>query len=106
VPKADRSVAIEHSGFFVLRTPLLPMDEFLQWSKLQSALDTARAHDATALPREAWRTEVELLRAKLRLIVERPEIAQALFIASPSVESSIKYWLTAPDSKKGLQAER
>jgi thiopeptide-type bacteriocin biosynthesis protein len=105
-PEAHPSVAIQHSGFFVLRTPLLPMDDFLRWSELPSGLTPARAQDRTAIPREAWRAEVELLRAKLRLIIERPEILQALFIASPSLSSSVKYWLTAPDSKKGLQAER
>src|SRR5215831_229795 len=87
--------------FFVLRSPLLPFSEFLDWSQ---GISKPRA-DAQSL-HEAWTNDVALLRSRLRSILERPEIAHALLVASPSLESGIEHWKRDPDSKKGLQAER
>ena len=54
----------------------------------------------------AWSHDVTLLRRRLAQRLQDPVIRQALFIASPSVESAITYWEEDADSKKGLQAER
>ena len=40
------------------------------------------------------------------MVLDRLEIRQALYIASPVLRSGIDHWLRDPDSKKGLQAER
>jgi thiopeptide-type bacteriocin biosynthesis protein len=77
--------------FFVLRTPLLPFDEFLAWG------DSLKGE---------WRADVEVLRIRLREIVGRPEVQQALYLASPSLFVSIPYWEEGPDSRRGLQTER
>ncbi len=100
-----RSGDISTSGFFVLRTPLLPFDDFIRWG---DSLRARQAYEAQtdAAAREAWRADVEKLRARLRDLVDRPEVRQALFVASPSLESSIRHWKRDPDSKKGLQTER
>lgn len=101
-----RKLHIASSGFVVLRTPLLPVDEFFGFS------DSLRAHQAwetgapSAVIEQAWRTDVQALRARLHAILSRPDILQALFVASPSLEASIDYWRRDPDSKKGLQTER
>ena len=92
--------------FFVLRTPLLPFDEFLNWS---NRAKSSAFHGPDADPQmfeEAWQADVLLLRRQLRSILERPEIVHALFVASPSLRSGIEHWRRDPSSKKGLQAER
>ena len=61
--------------------------------------------DATAIEK-AWKADVGFLRARLRDQLEKPEIAQALVIASPSLQAGIEAWKRDPESKKGLQAER
>jgi thiopeptide-type bacteriocin biosynthesis protein len=48
----------------------------------------------------------ELLRRRLRELIARPEIEEALFVASPSLVDGLEIWRTQPDSKKGLRAER
>lgn len=102
----NKSIDVESAGFFLLRTPLLPFDDFQRWSEsLSSSGVWERGADAASV-REAWQSDVQLLRSRLREIVDRPEILHALFVASPSLESALGYWKCEPDSKKGLQAER
>lgn len=96
----------ESSGFFVVRTPLLPFDEFLSWS--QGIRSGALCNQGAALAdiEEAWAADVKLVRSRLRSVLDRPEIMHALFLASPSLANGISHWKQDPDSKKGLQAER
>jgi hypothetical protein len=100
------SALFSTSGFFVLRTPLLPFEDFLSWGQ---GLQASKVFESTRDPHAteaAWLNDVELLRRRLREITDRPEIRQALFIASASLEASINGWCAAPDSKRGLQTER
>ena len=98
-------LAVQDYGFFLLRTSSLPADEFLRWSgELQLSKITPNAR-----PEEieiAWDEDRRVLRERLRRLIERPDISQALFIASPSLHAGIEYWRSDPLSKKGLQAER
>ncbi|MBZ4420612.1 lantibiotic dehydratase [Myxococcus sp. RHSTA-1-4] len=75
------------SGFFLLRTPLLPFDALRAWSE-----GGARER---ALPRE--RLAAGLARAELR---------EALFLASPSLDEGFPTWLRAPESEWGQKVER
>lgn len=70
----------EPSGFFVLRTPLLPFDQL-----------------------EAWAAEpaADALRARLRAAMARPEIREALFLASPDLEARLDPWMAG-----GLRPEQ
>src|SRR6202035_3062343 len=79
------------SGFFVSRTPLLPFEEIEAWSE--------------GLPGD-WVADRELLRSRLRAIVERPEVLEALFLASPSLVDGLAAWRLDPEGKKGQRAER
>jgi thiopeptide-type bacteriocin biosynthesis protein len=79
--------AFEPRDFFVLRAPLLPIDELLRWSAdLQSpaaaddALDTALAGDYTRLTE--W----------LRATVARAEVREALYLASPDLCERLPAW--------------
>jgi thiopeptide-type bacteriocin biosynthesis protein len=94
------------SGFFVLRTPLLPVEELTAWSEGVEGTKVWLAGDGSAVIAQAWQQAVALLRDRLRRLVARPEVRQALFVASPSLEAAIDIWEREPDSKKGLQAER
>lgn len=104
----QRGVHLElrHSDFFVLRTPLLPIRELTEWSETLTAGQVwEKQADANALE-DAWKQDVNTLRARLLDVVARPEILYALYIASPSLQTGIEHWKRDPDSKKGVQAER
>jgi thiopeptide-type bacteriocin biosynthesis protein len=83
-------------GFFVLRSPLLPLDHFYGWGD-----GLERNADEAALARDA-----ETVRARLRALLERPEIREAIFVASPGVEESLVHWLRDPDGERGQKVER
>lgn len=79
------------ADFFVLRTPLLPFATLTEWADLERpALARDRPAEAYA---EAYARDVEVLRARLRTIIARPEVREALFIASPSLDASVTAWL-------------
>jgi len=91
------------SGFFVLRTPLLPFTEVCAWGDgLQSPmiLDDPGALD------EAVATDRTLLRRRLEDIVTTPQFRDALFVASPSLAAAVDVWRKEPDSDKGRGTER
>lgn len=95
--------AFEPSGFFALRTPLLPFDEFLRWADGLSS--TAVVDDAPALE-AALAADRDLQRRRLRDLVARPDVREALFLASPDLDAAIPRWLEAPESERGQRAER
>jgi lantibiotic biosynthesis protein len=90
------------SDFFALRTPLLPFTEYLEWAG-DLAAPQALAAGATLEP--ALRADRQRLRARLRELIRRPEIREALYVASPSLDKSLAHWLQDPDSTRGLSAE-
>jgi thiopeptide-type bacteriocin biosynthesis protein len=99
--------AFEPSGFFAFRSPLLAFDEMEAWSaglEARSALDGS-AQDNPERLEQALARDRERLRARLREALERPEIAEALFLASPSLFDALAGWHANPDSRKGKRAE-
>lgn len=70
------------SGLVVMRTPLLPMEEL-----------------------ESWNGDRAQLRARLVALLDRPEIAEAIFLASPDLYESLDHWRRDPESKKGRRTE-
>jgi lantibiotic biosynthesis protein len=88
--------SFQPSGFFVLRTPLLPLLEWLDWSKgLKSVAD----YSALIVDRN-------LLRLRLYEFLERTEIKESLFLATPQLYNLLKFWYNDPDSPKGQRIER
>src|SRR6266568_684004 len=91
------------SGFFVLRSPLLSFDELLGWSDgLEASVslhNAARLEDAVAADRAK-------LHVRLRATITRPEVREALFVASPHLEESIDIWLRDPKSDRGKGLEQ
>jgi len=89
--------------FFVLRTPLLPYDDLATPSagpRAPAALDGDDAGLASALEEDRAR-----LRARLAALVERPEVREALFIASPDLDRGLEEWRRDPDGRRGRRAE-
>jgi thiopeptide-type bacteriocin biosynthesis protein len=81
---APRGQAYRANEGVVLRTPLLPMDELVQW---------AHAGDLPAL------------RARLAALIDRPDVREALFVASPTLSGAIAQWRAQPDSQAGQRVE-
>jgi lantibiotic biosynthesis protein len=95
------TAAIEPAPFFVLRAPLLPFDE---WLAFAGGLAAPAASDGDVPP--ALAADRERARARLRAVVARPEVREALFLASPSLDDALDVWMQAPDSERGRKAER
>ena len=91
----------EPSGFFALRTSLLPFHVLVE---LCHSLCAAHV-EADGLA-EALAHDRALLRERLRAIVKRPEVLDALFVASPDLEASLEVWLQRPESERGQKIER
>src|SRR6266568_2986122 len=90
------------SGFFVLRTPLLPFEEMVAWSEGLEAVGSLGDPQGleAALERDRAR-----LRARLLALVARPELRDALFVASPSLDEALEVWQKEPDSQQGRKLE-
>jgi thiopeptide-type bacteriocin biosynthesis protein len=93
----------QQPGFFVLRTPLLPIATVTEWSHGLEA--PARAADPAALD-DAIASDRLRLRSRLAEIVTEPGVREAIFVASPSLEGAIESWHKDPDSERGQRAEQ
>jgi len=91
------------SGSFVLRTPLLPRDTLDQWGEGLAVPAAGEDRDKLAAAIDADRA---VLRARLQRLIARPEIREAIFVASPGLEASIDAWLADPTSEGGQKTER
>ena len=90
------------SGFFVLRTPLLPFEEIAAWGE---GLEAVGALGDPQGLEEALERDRARLRARLLAAVTRPEVRDAIFVASPSVDEALEVWQKDPDSKRGRKLE-
>jgi lantibiotic biosynthesis protein len=91
------------SGFFVLRTPLLPLADFMEWGaglEAPACVGIPERLDP-ALERDRLR-----LREGLVAIAARPEFREAVFLASPSLDAAIARWRREPDTERARSAER
>jgi thiopeptide-type bacteriocin biosynthesis protein len=79
-------VALSTASFFVLRTPLLAWDVFERWGAAE------RAATGTS--------------GGLREIVARPEVREALFLASPSLDEHVERWLKDASCNGAQKIER
>jgi thiopeptide-type bacteriocin biosynthesis protein len=88
---------------FVLRTPLLPFHEWLDWS---AGLEAAGAVDDEAALTEALARDRARLRERLRDALAPAHVREAIFLASPDLDESFEHWLSDPGSKRGEKIER
>src|ERR1700682_5719720 len=78
---------LQPSGFFVLRTPLLALNEFCAWC------DGLRAPGALADRQDleaALSADRALLTERLRAAWQRPELREAVFLASPELDNALE----------------
>lgn len=50
--------------------------------------------------RPALAADQQLLRHRLRTLLARPEVREAIFLASPSLEEALPHWLQYPESER------
>jgi class I lanthipeptide synthase len=102
---SQRAAPPEHrpTGGFVLRTPLLSRDALERWG---DGLAVPAAGDDAAALAVALDADRAALRARLAELVARPEVREAIFVASPVLEASIDGWLASPTSEAGQKTER
>lgn len=91
------------SGFFSLRTPLLPFDELVEWC---SGLEVAAAVNDPGRLEMAFIADCARLRERLQAVFKRPEVREALFVASPDLEERLDLWFQEPESERGRKIER
>ncbi len=91
------------AGFFALRTPLLPFDQFLAWG---DGLQAVTALEDPALLETALVADRTRLRERLRALLDRPLVRDALFVASPDLDESREVWIRDPDGERGTRIER
>src|ERR1700733_8411967 len=99
-PPKPTPAKIHHAGFFALRTPLLPFDVLTAWAADVEAPTAAADPLEAALARDRAR-----LHERLRAIVLRPDVREALFVASPSLDEAIDAWLADPKSPRARGVE-
>lgn len=104
IPSQQRAAApaqFQSSGFFILRTPLLPVDELLALGEGLEAAGARSPELTAALERDRAR-----VRARLQAAMAQPALREAIFLASPSLEGSIDSWLQDAQCERGQRTER
>ena len=84
---AAAPASLAPSGFFVLRSAVLPYDDLLRWGEAGAGAD------------------VGPLRARLRHSLERACVREALLLASPSLCEALPAWREDPEGVKGRRIE-
>ena len=79
----------EPSGFFVMRTPLLPFDAMLQWSAAGCTSDS-KAADRRA--NNGSDPAPQRLVSHLRQRLDSELVREAIFLASPSLADRLEQW--------------
>ncbi|MFB7454570.1 lantibiotic dehydratase [Streptomyces sp. NPDC056194] len=106
-PRHDGSVedgqAWTAADFFVLRTPLLPLEVLLGLGEGLAAPGRDGDQDPGAA---ALRLDQSRVRTRLRTLACRPDVREALSVASPSFMAGLEAWERSPDSRRGQKAER
>jgi thiopeptide-type bacteriocin biosynthesis protein len=90
------------SGFFVLRTPLLPFEEMAAWSE---GLEAVGSIGESRGLEEALERDRDRLRYRLLAMVARPEVREAIFVASPSLDETLDVWQKEPGGRRGRKLE-
>ncbi len=103
--KAGSERPYKLADFFAFRTPLLPFEELEAWGEGLEVPAALQSGDSEALE-PALAADRDKLRARLADLAARPEVLEAVFLASPSLYESLAIWRAQPEGKKGQRAER
>jgi hypothetical protein len=89
-------------SFFCLRTPLLPLAIFRTWN---DGLVAAEGSLSEAAITAGLIKDRAVLRARLETLLERSDLLEALYVASPDLVDSLPRWRKDPDGEKGQRTE-
>jgi hypothetical protein len=98
--KSSFSEYVPSSGSF-LRTPLLPFAELLAWSEGLAAAAASDDELAAAVAADA-----RILGERLRELAARPEVGEAIIVASRSLGEDLASWLKEPSGARRVSVER
>ena len=87
------STAVAPSGFFALRTPLLPWNTL---TRLSAELASPHAPIEGGDLESSIEADGARLTERLRALVLDPAIREAIFVASPSLDEALDAWLAHP----------
>jgi len=91
------------ADFFLMRTPLLPITEFVDWSR--SAEGPGDQRETSTDDDVKWEEDLSKLRTSLRQWLGREECLTAIRLASHSLHGAIAAWEREPAGKKGRRTE-
>lgn len=87
------------SGFFVLRTPLVPVAEFSSWGRRVAGSDPSAGAGTPELVRDQ-------LSQRLASLLSEPSIVDAMRVASPTLVDQIPGWLERKESRRKDRMQR
>jgi lantibiotic biosynthesis protein len=106
--RTDRQRTLQGDGgnctpaaFFVFRTPLLPFHELLRFG-FEPASSSVAPIDQFE---QAFSAQLARERTSLKILLDRPEIREAIFVANHEFARFADSWKRDPESKKGKRAE-
>ena len=101
--KQQLADTFEPSGFFVMRTPLLPFDAMLKWTTAGCASDSEAA-DGVANNRSE--TAPQRLISHLRQRLDSELVREAIFLASPQLAARLDQWRSGSLDGETVSLER
>lgn len=90
----------EPAGFFVLRTPLLPFEQFLAWGRGHTL-----KHDESSFE-QSHAEACARLRERLHALLADARAREAVFVACPDLVGWLERWRAEPETKRGRNTER
>lgn len=98
----ERKHGFRLDSFFGFRTPLFSHAEWQAWNAgLRASSDHANPEQFA----QSYAHDRRILRDRLQSLIARPEILEALQVASPDLVDSLPRWSQEPDSEKGQRSE-
>lgn len=91
------------SGFFAIRTPLLPFETILSLSEGLASLEMLQNENRLS---KAYTSDRELIHSRLLHLLSQPEVREALWVGSPDLERSLEWWLQNPEGERSQRLER
>lgn len=86
----------------MFRTPMLPFRVFAEWAKGIEIPDIDADEQTWA---DAVDTGCKQARARLRELLAQAHIRDALFVASPGLETEVQVWMERPNTDRGRRIE-
>jgi len=102
ISRMHDDLSFSPASFFVFRTPLLPFDLLVRFS-LDCQSSFKALHDEQF--QKIYAEDLARARASLKVVINRPEVWEAIFLACPGFVRLLGAWEADPDSKRGKRAE-